>query len=313
MDSNTQYTLIQSQRLVRTKCELAKCEMAATCSGMDEGISSISGETLEKARRELKEIPEKRADAIRELRSRIEELEQDPDKDEDGPVFERKDGKFLLMFLRARKFSIDRAVQLYTNYYKYRHKHASLLTDYHPSSVEHVFRTRLFGVVDKRLKNGSKAFCLYPARWDCEVAPPNDCYKAAFLILEKMMEDEETQVHGITILDNMEGMPFYVVTNFIRSEPMSKRAIVELQDTFPVRFKGIHFLNEPWYLNLVLRLVKPFLKQKHRDRFHAYGSDYTGLHEHMDPQHLPADFGGFLPPLCSTNLHKLFERELSHT
>ncbi len=274
-------------------------------------ISTISGETLEKAKRELREDPERRVEVIRELRTRIEAEERDPERAQDCLTFERKDDKFLLRFLRARKFNVDNALHLYINYYKYHHKHADLLTNLHPSSVEHVFRSRLFGVVDARLRNGSKAFCLYPARWDVAELPPNDCYKAAMIILEKLMEDEENQVHGISIIDNMEGMPLHVVSSFMRSEVIQKRALVELQDSFPIRFKGIHFLNEPWYLHIVLKLVKPFLKQKHRDRFFAHGYDVSGLHQHVNPQHLPGDFGGFLPPTADDHLHTLFQDELS--
>ena len=166
-------------------------------------------------------------------------------------------------------------------------------------------------MLDHRLHNGSKVFCMFPSRWNIEELPPNDCYKAAYMILEKLMEDEETQVHGISIIDNMEGMPFSVVTNFIRSDPIQKGALVELQDSFPVRFKGIHFLNEPWYLHFVLKIVKPFLKQKHRDRFVAHGSDISGLHDLINPQDLPGDFGGFQPPTAESDLHRLFADELS--
>ncbi len=275
------------------------------------GGSRISGATLEKAMRELREVPERRAEAISELRARIEAEERSPDRAQDCLRFERKDDKFLLRFLRARKFNVENALQLYINYYKYRQKHADLLTNFHPSSVEHVFRSRLFGVIDRRLKNGSKAFCMFPARWDVEELPPNDCYKAALLILEKLIEDEENQVHGISIIDNMEDMPFHVVTNFIRSDAIQKHALVELQDSFPVRFKGIHFLNEPWYLRFVLRLIKPFLKEKHRDRFITHGYDVSTLHEHVDPQQLPGDFGGFLPPTEDDHLHSLFRDDLS--
>lgn len=269
-------------------------------------ISSISGATLEKAVKELGEVPGRRAEVIGELRTRIEAEQGSAERAHDGLVFERKDDKFLLRFLRARKFNIDKSLQLYINYYKYRQKHADLLVDFQPSSVEHVFRSRLFGVLDERLQNGSKAFCMYPARWNTEELPPNDCYKAAMIILEEMIDDEETQVHGISIIDNMKDMPFHVVTSFIRSAAIQKSALVDLQDSFPVRFKGIHFLNEPWYLHIVLKLIKPFLKEKHRERFVAHGYEVSGLHEYIDPQKLPGDFGGFLPETREDHLHTLF-------
>ena len=103
--------------------------MAASNFAIGDGVSSISGETLEKAKRELREVPQERLEAIHELRQSIERCERR--SNEPGVVFERKDDKFLLRFLRARKFSLDRALQLYINYYKYRHIKARTPSDRH--------------------------------------------------------------------------------------------------------------------------------------------------------------------------------------
>ena len=281
--------------------------MAARCTSCDDGISSISGETLEKARRELGENPETRAEACLELRMRIDEHQCVGE----GVTFERKDSPFLLRFLRARKFNVERALQLYINYYKYRHKHRHLLTDFHPRSVENVIRAGIFGVLDTRLKDGSKAFCLVPKRWDYTTIPPNDAFKTFMLVLDKLVEDEENQVHGLSVFDNLAGLSLQICYAFIRTDCITTGAMVELQDSFPIRFKGFHIINQPWYLSMVMKIVKPFLRQKHRDRIHGYGNDFTKLYKFLDPQDLPANFGGELAPLGPENLSKFFEDELS--
>ena len=35
-----------------------------------------------------------------------------------------------------------------------------------------------------------------------------------------------------------------------------------LQEAFPMRLKGLHFINEPWIFSSLFALVKPFLKEK---------------------------------------------------
>ena len=39
-----------------------------------------------------------------------------------------------------------------------------------------------------------------------------------------------------------------------------------LQDCFPAKFKGFHFINQPWYVEMALTVIKPFLKEKSKNR-----------------------------------------------
>lgn len=96
---------------------------------------------------------------------------------------------------------------------------------------------------------------------------------------------------------------------------------VILQEAFPARFKSCHMIRQPWYLSILYKLAKPFLKQKFKDRvslvavsqfphvpspqIHMHGQDMESLHNHFLQSQLPADFGGPLPPLSSVSLLQL--------
>jgi len=276
------------------------------------GISGISGETLERARKELNEEPDKRAEAIQELKERIDQWERNPPPEEAGLTFARKDESFLLRFLRARKFDLDRALQLYINFYRYRQKYADKLTDYNPRSVEHILKSGAVRVLDKRLRNGAKVICLFPHCWDYENVPFGDNFKTLMLTLDKLIEDEETQVNGIAIFNNLEGVSFFQIMKLVQSEQMEKGMVIELlQDAFPARFKGFHLINQPWYVSIVLAIMRPFMKSKLRSRFRIHGAEMSGLHEFIEPENLPEDFGGPQPALDPYSSLKLFEDELS--
>lgn len=165
----------------------------------------------------------------------------------------------------------------------------------------------IFGVLEGTMKDKSRVLCVIPCRWDHVMIPPNDPYKTFLMILEKLVEDEEVQVHGISILDNMEGMSWHLAYAFLRCEQIQKGALVELQDSFPIRFKGFHMLNQPWYLSMIMTFVRPFLSLKHRERIQAHGSNYSALYEYFDPLLLPTNFGGEGIYLDASNLHKFFE------
>ena len=108
------------------------------------------------------EDPEERLDKLLELRLKIEEVEKSTDFE--GVVFSRKDNRFLLRFLRARKFQVDRALHLYLNYYKCRQKHSHLLGDLTPQSVQHVLQKGFFALLDTPSRCGSKTVVVFPAR-----------------------------------------------------------------------------------------------------------------------------------------------------
>ena len=280
-----------------------------------ESVSSISGATLEKARRELFEDPATRLESIAQLRERVEQWR--PSGTEEGlDLLEqgRKDDRFLLRFLRAKKFDVERSLQLYVNYHKFRKKHAHLLGDITPQAVEHILKSGIVRILEPRKKDGSKVVCVFPGVWDSENVPMLDNFRTLILIMEHLIEDEETQVHGISVFNNMDNVSFFTILKLAQSDLMQKGLTIELmQEAFPARFKGFHLINQPWYVSMVLAIVRPFMKQKLRDRFILHGADLESLYEYIDPEQLPAEFGGPQPSMDPLGVYRLFESEIHST
>uniref|UniRef100_A0A8C9FVH3 Clavesin-2 n=1 Tax=Pavo cristatus TaxID=9049 RepID=A0A8C9FVH3_PAVCR len=69
-----------------------------------------------------------------------------------------------------------------------------------------------------------------------------------------------------------------------------------VQDSFPARFGGIHFVNQPWYIHALYTVIRPFLKEKTRKRIFLHGNNLNSLHQLIHPEILPSEFGGMLPP-----------------
>lgn len=64
------------------------------------------------------------------------------------------------------------------------------------------------------------------------------------------------------------------------------------QDCFPIRFKAVHFVGQPWYVEAALAVIRPFLKEKTRERIHLHGSNLSTLHESITKDILPTELGG---------------------
>lgn len=44
------------------------------------------------------------------------------------------------------------------------------------------------------------------------------------------------------------------------------------QNAFPARFKGVYILNQPWYINFLLAIIRRFLSEKMNQRVSDYAS-----------------------------------------
>ncbi|MXQ93292.1 hypothetical protein E5288_WYG008048 [Bos mutus] len=104
-----------------------------------------------------------------------------------------------------------------------------------------------------------------------------DILRAILLSLEVLIEDPELQINGFILIIDWSNFSFKQASKLTPS--ILKLAIEGLQefrlpistqsvakDSFPARFGGVHFVNQPWYIHALYTLIKPFLKDKTRKR-----------------------------------------------
>ena len=201
-------------------------------------VSSISGVTLEKAEKELFEVPERRGEMIAKLREEINKWTPTPeDEYEQGLAFTRKDDKFLLRFLRTKKFDINRSLQLYVNYHKYRSKYSDLLGEMNPSTVGHLLRGGAVCVLPSR--EGPRIILIQTKYIDFENLIAGDILKTLLLVFDKILEtDEAAQVHGIAVIEDLDGFSLFSAMKVAGQEAVRKGVMVELiqvSSTLPYR------------------------------------------------------------------------------
>lgn len=91
-----------------------------------------------------------------------------------------------------------------------------------------------------------------------------DIFKAGFMLCLKLAEDEETQIKGVVVLYDVSDIGFGHLTHV--SPFYAKRSVALLQDSLPLRFKCIHFVNEPAVFDYLLALGRPFMSQETLDK-----------------------------------------------
>jgi hypothetical protein len=257
----------------------------------------LSEETEKKARRELNEYVETKAVAIEAVK---EQIMTRPDIS-----FLRTDDAFILRFLRARKFNVWEAFRLYARYFEYRQTNYNMFKKF--TASEHDIKVALLdgfpGVLPLNDHYGRKILVLFSANWDNHRYGLGSIYRAIVLTLEKLIEDEETQINGFVIIVDWSQFTFKQSTWI--NPKLLKLMIEGLQDCFPARFAGIHFVNQPWYVEAVFKVIKPFIKEKTKNKVHMHGINLTTLHSYIHYDILPADLGGSAPPYHMQSWAKL--------
>uniref|UniRef100_A0A8W8NGF0 CRAL-TRIO domain-containing protein n=2 Tax=Magallana TaxID=2171616 RepID=A0A8W8NGF0_MAGGI len=249
---------------------------------------TLPPDLIQKAERELNEKAEWRSRDIQALRDMV-------NKNKDLHV--RTDDAFLLRFLRAKKFEYDRAYNLLVSHFQMKKENPKLFENLRPSAVKHVLEAGVTGVLPHRDKEGRRVIIFRPGLWDPSRFPIDDVFRTNLLTLSKIIQDEESQINGILMIMDLKRVGWKHVKNI--SPLYSKRMMSLLQDAFPARFKGLHYLNEPAVFDYIFAIVKQFMKEKTVSRLHFHGKNVQELTEFIDPEYLPEEYGGKAPPFSN--------------
>ncbi|XP_023725801.1 alpha-tocopherol transfer protein-like isoform X1 [Cryptotermes secundus] len=248
-------------------------------------LDELTPEVKEIARKELRETPEVRKEAIVELRDLLRE-----ETDLKCPLDKEA---WLVRFLRPCKFYPESAFELIKRYYQFKQKHSNLYDGLVPTKNKNIFDHNILTVLPNRDQFGRRVLILeLGKKWKHNKVSLDEVYKGCVLFLECAMLEPETQVAGAVVIFDMDGLSLQQVWQF--TPPFAKRIVDLLQDAIALRIKNIHIVNQPYLFNMVFALFKPFLREKLRGRIIFHGTDRDSLHSYLSPKSLPAQYGGTL-------------------
>uniref|UniRef100_A0A3Q3XGM7 Clavesin-1 n=1 Tax=Mola mola TaxID=94237 RepID=A0A3Q3XGM7_MOLML len=250
--------------------------------------AGLSSETTEKARLELNENPDTLHQDIQQVRDMIVTR---PDIG-----FLRTDDDFILRFLRARKFNQVETFRLLAQYFQFRQQNLDMFQSFKVDDpgIKRALMDGFPGVLETPDQHGRKILILFASNWDQSRNSFTDILRAILLSLEVLIENPELQINGFILIIDWSNFSFKQASKLTPN--ILKLAIEGLQDSFPARFGGIHFVNQPWYIHAMYTIIKPFLKDKTRKRIFLHGNNLNSLHQLLQPECLPSEFGGTLPP-----------------
>ncbi|NWQ69234.1 TTPA protein, partial [Neopipo cinnamomea] len=222
--------------------------------------------------------------AVAELRQRAE---AEPGQRWPQPLSDA----FLVRFLRARDFHMDLAWRLLKNYQKWRIECPEISADLKPSSVLGLLQAGYHGVLRSRDPHGSKVLIYRIGQWDPNLFTAYDAFRVSLITSELIVKEIETQRNGVKAIFDLQGWQF--AHAFQITPAVAKKIAAVLTDSFPLKVRGIHLINEPLFFHPVFTLIKPFLTEKIKERVYMHGNNYMqSLTEHFPISILPLEYGG---------------------
>ncbi|XP_067134232.1 alpha-tocopherol transfer protein-like [Centruroides vittatus] len=220
----------------------------------------------------------------------------------------RTDDIFLLGILRARKYDMEKSLQMLKNYYEIRVQYPDYFKGLLPSKLEHALSLNAFQFLPKPDHEGRYIFLIQCANWDTSVANGEEFFRAVMLFFDLQLNLHRTQVKSIVSIVNADGCS---LSHFLQFTPRFLNTTTKalFKNAYPVRYKEIHYVNLNVIVKAFLSIFLPLLPSKLRNRFHVH-SDVTTLHEFLSPDYLPLELGGNLPsfdPTAANNMIKANE------
>ncbi|KAJ8949208.1 hypothetical protein NQ318_021701 [Aromia moschata] len=124
-----------------------------------------------------------------------------------------------------------------------------------------------------------------------DIDTPNmaDIIKVVLMVGDVRLAAEETGVAGdVYILD----ASVATANHFAKITPsIIKKFFVCIQEAYPVKLKEVHVVNVSPLVDTIVNWVKPFLKEKIRNRIHLH-SELESLHKFIPKDILPEEYGG---------------------
>ncbi|XP_037930753.1 alpha-tocopherol transfer protein-like [Teleopsis dalmanni] len=238
------------------------------------------------AKRELREDKSTREQSLEQFRNWIRK-----NKDLHNV---RDDDTFLLRFLRAKKFSVPMAEQTLLKYLNIRRTfpHMSTELDHLSVTMNDIITNGYIFASPRRDKNGRRVVIINAKGFNPKMYTSSDQAKAHFLTYECLMEDQETQITGITHIGDFSGVMTAHVTNWNPTE--FAKVFKWGEQSLPMRHKEIHLVNVPSTLKWLIDFVKNRVSSKIRDRLTIYTNE-ADLVKTVDAHCLPRELGGEIP------------------
>lgn len=179
----------------------------------------------------------------------------------------RTDDQFLIAFLRGCKYSLEKAKQKLDLFYTIRTHIPELIVNRDPLDEKMLAIIKLGIGLPMPVEHpgAPRLMLMRPGRFDAGKFTMQEIIKVSTMMNDILMvEDDNLTVAGQIAVIDLQGV---TLQHLIQMQPsFVKKLTMMMQDSNPVRQKGIHYINAPKSFEHLYNLFKSFMNEKMRSR-----------------------------------------------
>ncbi|XP_066996369.1 alpha-tocopherol transfer protein-like [Anabrus simplex] len=209
------------------------------------------------------------------------------------------DDRFLERFLFGCKYSMERTKRVLDSYYTVRGAVPEFFSDRDPtaSTMQQCAETLYYFPVPGHTPEGYRVNISALADCDVNKFSAKDYMKRMFLVADARLQ-EEASVGDVFVFD-MRGFTLSHLVKF--TLPLVKKLLICGQDAIPIRLKQFHLIYAPSFVDKVVALFKPYMKDKLANRIYIHSGDIDTLFRYIPKDILPNEYGGSAGTLYELN------------
>ncbi|XP_012273701.1 alpha-tocopherol transfer protein-like isoform X2 [Orussus abietinus] len=210
------------------------------------------------------------------------------------PAFD--DDQRLMTFLRGCKFSLEKCKRKLDMYFTMRAAVPEFFSnrDITRPELQEIVKIVQIPPLPGLTKNGRRVVLMRGIDKDLPTPNVSEAMKLVLMLGDIRLKEEEVGVAGdVYILDATVATP----SHFAKFTPtLVKTFLVCVQEAYPVKLKEVHVVHVSPLVDTIINFVKPFLKEKIRNRIFVH-SNLNTLYEHIPREILPTEYGGDAGPI----------------
>ncbi|XP_015781205.1 alpha-tocopherol transfer protein-like [Tetranychus urticae] len=216
------------------------------------------------------------------------------------------DDKFLLKFLRAREFDLQKTLMTLKGYVTKLRDRPDLFT-WNPKTASQALKTQVFSYFLDGNTNGRQIFFLHPGRWDPKEVNLDTIISLVILCQEITLLDEQFQKSGVVVIIDMTGLS---LNHLYKCGISNGKLISELTDKcIPINIINVHVVFQNWLTEMGYNLFKPFIDEELKRKIIFHGYNIGSIHQYCSKEVLPVKYGGTHEEADLDQLFKILTNE----